>query len=973
MRSMAGSAVWLVALAAAWPAAAQEPAPAQPSVAVYSGRTISDVQVFIERAPASEPALVEVIETRRGRPLSLAAVRESITHLYSLGRFQDVQVDASASADGVALRYNLIPLHHVERVDFKGPLGLSEGTLRRTMSERFGATPPVGRAAEVARLLQQLYGDHGYFSTTITPAALELHDPDRTILTFTIDPGPRTTIGRIVLSGQPRAAHAAVLDRLDIEAGRPYERVELQRRLTGYVADLKKRRYYMAAANHTAELSDDARTADLTVDIQSGPLVRVTFVGDDLPRDRLRELVPIEREGSADEDLREDSAQRIRDYLHSQGNWKADVTVEERQGAEALEIVFTIRRGPVYRVEAVDVTGTSAVAASEILPLIPVAGGDVFVSSRLDAGVSAIRQFYRSRGFAWVDVKSAVTEIGLSGEGRVRPSIAIVEGARAVVGDVTINGAKQVAEDELRAVTRLRPGQPWYDPIAAGDRDALLLEYLNRGYAVVEVTATPVVSSDRTRVDLLFDIREGPQTTVDHILIVGNRRTDEDLIRREILLKPGAPLGLQDLIESRRRLSALALFRRVNITELTHGGATRRDVVITVEEAPATNIGYGGGLEVARILREGAGGDAEERFELAPRGFFEIGRRNLGGKNRSVNLYTRVSVRPNDPNEESDGDGGGFGFNEYRVIGTYREPRAFGWNADFTLLGAAEQGVRSSFDFTRRGITVEFLRRLTASLRGSTRYSFSTTRTFNETLTETDEVANTIDRLFPQVRLSAFSGAVARDSRDDLVDPARGTLLTAEGTLAARALGGEVGFVKTYVQAAWFARLPGARQVVFATRAATGLADGFPREAQPLDENDDPLPGPPIVIEDLPASERFFAGGDITVRGFALDTLGAPNTINARGFPRGGNAVLILNGELRVPMWRDIGAAIFVDGGNVFDRVTEFDLAELRGSAGFGLRYRSPIGSVRLDVGFKMDRREGESRQVLHFSIGQAF
>jgi outer membrane protein insertion porin family len=161
--------------------------------------------------------------------------------------------------------------------------------------------------------------------------------------------------------------------------------------------------------------------------------------------------------------------------------------------------------------------------------------------------------------------------------------------------------------------------------------------------------------------------------------------------------------------------------------------------------------------------------------------------------------------------------------------------------------------------------------------------------------------------------------------------------------------------------------------VVFASRAATGLADGFQRTVQPVDEDGDPIDGRTAVIEDLPASERFFAGGDTTIRGFALDSVGTPETISAQGFPKGGNAVLILNAELRVPVWRDLGMALFMDGGNVFNRVTAFDFAELRGATGFGVRYRSPIGPVRLDLGFKMDRRENESRSVLHFSIGQAF
>jgi outer membrane protein assembly complex protein YaeT len=963
----------VVALAALWTltAAGARPSSAQAPSVNYSGRTITDVRVLLEGRAAVEPTLNDLIETRRGERLSLAEIRESITHLYSLGRFQDVQVEAVESPGGVELRYNLTPVHAVERVAFTGALGLSEGRLRRTMTERFGATPSVTRATDVTRLLEQFYADHGYFAAAIRPTARELHDPDRSILIFEIDAGAQAVIGNVIVSGQPRASHAAVLRELDVAVGRPYERVELQRKLTEYIEDLRKQRYYQAAGNHTVTLTDDRRRADLTIDIQSGPVVRLTFQGDPLPADRTKELVPIEREGSVDEDLREDSAQRIRDYLYGLGHWKADVAVDQRSAGDELEVVFTIRKGPIYRVAELDLSGASAVPMTELRPLLPMEAGDVFVAANLEAAAAAIRQHYRSRGFAWVEVKSAVTEVGLSGEGRVRPSIAVVEGPRALVGTVTIAGAKQIAEEELRQVVKSQPGMPWYDPTAAGDRDAILLEYLNLGFSAVEVTAKPTVSSDRSRVDLLFDVHEGAQTIVDHILVVGNRRTDEALIRREIQLRPGSPLGLQDLIESRRSLSALGLFRRVSITELAHGGTNRRDVVITVEESPVTSTGYGGGLEVTRRLREGAEGEAEERIEFAPRGFFEIGRRNLGGKNRSVNLYTRVSARPKDNTEEPGQDGSGYAVNDYRVVGTYREPRAFGVNADFTLLGAAEQGVRSSFSFTRRGVTAEFLKRLTPTVRTSVRYALGTTRTFEERLDPEDQA--TIDRLFPQVRLSGFSGAVARDTRDDLVEPARGTYLSAEGTVAARALGGQVGYMKSYFQGAWYTRLPRTRGVVFATRAAVGLADGFQRAVQPVDADGNPVPGEPIVVEDLPANERFFAGGDITIRGFALDTVGAPNTISEDGFPKGGNAVLILNAEFRVPVWRDIGAAFFVDGGNVFNRVTEFDLGELRGSAGFGVRYQSPIGPVRLDLGFKMDRRASENRSALHFSIGQAF
>jgi outer membrane protein insertion porin family len=956
-------------------AAGASPLYAQPAPESYAGRPVGQVRVLVEGVASADQTLIELVETAAGQPLSIASVRASIAHLYSLGRFQDVQVEAVESADKtLELRYNLIAVRAVERMEFRGNLGMSEGRVRDVVTERFGRAPQPGRAAEVTRALEKLYQDNGYYRASIRAGSAELHNPERTILTFDIEAGPQARIESVEIDGNSRTSREDLLQRLAIAPGRPYERERLNERLSDYARRLKGRGFLQAVASHTARISEDGRTADVTLDVQSGPTVSVVFEGDPLPADRRTELVPFEREGSVDEDLLEDSVGRIRRYLHQLGFWKADVTVQPQQTDEKLTIVFTVRKGPAFRVapEGVQIAGNASVPIEEIRPLVVLEPGDLYVESHLDATVGALVRLYRGKGFRWADVKSGATEVGGDASAAlVRPAIVIVEGPKALLGPITVQGAEAVSEAEVRRLLQLQPGQPYYEQAITAGRDAVQLEYLNLGFSAAEVALTPALSEDRTQVSLTVAIREGVQTIVDHLIVVGNRRTSEEVIRREVLLRPGAPLGLRDLLESRRRLSALGLFRRIDIRQVEHGPASKRDVLVTVEEAPATTVGYGGGLELSRRLREGSEGQAVERIELAPRGFFDIGRRNLGGRNRSVNLFTRVSVRPKDAPDDPEEDGSGFGFSEYRVVGTYREPAAVLWNADLTLTGAVEQGIRSSFNFARKGVTAEVLKRLTRTLRTSGRYSFGTTRTFDERLDEEEQ--SRIDRVFPQVRLSTLSGALARDTRDDVVEPSTGAFMSGEASLASRALGGQVGFLKSYLQGYFFRRVPGARGVVFATRASVGLADGFPREAQPTDSNGFPIEGEPVIIEDLPASERFFAGGDTTIRGFALDTVGTPKTISASGFPRGGNGVLIMNAELRIPVWKDVGAAVFTDGGNVFERVTDFRVSDLRGSVGFGVRYRSPIGPVRVDVGFKMDRRESESRSVLHFSIGQAF
>jgi outer membrane protein insertion porin family len=986
--------ILLASLLAAAPAAAQPGAPQaaaaqQGSTAAqavprdaasrYAGRPIEQVQVFVAGEATTDPSLTELLQTRVGQALSMADVRESIAHLYGMGRFQDVRVDATDTpSGGVSLRFELVPLRTVEDIAFTGNLGLSKGLLRRTITDRYGATPPFSRAADAVRLLESLYHDHGYLHATVKPVQGEGSGTGPTVLTFEIDAGPRASIGTVNIEGDPLTSPAAFQKRMRVEPGDPYEPPVLQERLDEFVRQLRQRGFYEATSSHRATVSEDGTSVNLTISVQPGPAVSVRFEGDPIPQDRLDELVPVKREASDSEDLLEDSVVAIRSYLQQQGYWKADASWRREEANNRLTLVFTIRKGlRYYLAEPVQISGNQAIPTPELRQLIAPKAGDVFVESALSLASAAITELYRQQGFVTASVRYTVVETDQRSptEGLVRPTITITEGPRTLIGAVRISGNSALSTAELRPLVPLAEGQPYYEPQVTNAREALVTAYLNNGFASADVGVAPAFSSDRTKVDLDFVVQEGPRTTVDHILIVGNTHTDAQVILHEMRLQPGQPLGREDLVESQRALSALGLFRRVRITVLHHGSGTAQDVLVTVDEAPMTTIAYGGGIEASQRLRAtGPSGEAREQLELAPRGFFNIGRRNVGGRNRTVDLYTRISLRPRDAPNDPAQDGTGLGFSEYRVVGTYREPRAF-WGSDVVVTAATEQGIRSSFNFARKGVNADMLRRLTPTVRLSGRYSFSTTRTFDERLDPEDQ--STIDRLFPQVRLSAISGAVARDTRDDVLEPHKGGFLSAEGSIAARSLGGQVGFVKTYLQAYWFRQLTSRHPIVLATRGAIGMADGFPRDAQPTDANGAPIPGPPVVIEDLPASERFFAGGDTSIRGFALDTVGAPGTISVNGFPRGGNAVVILNGELRVPVWGGVGAAFFADGGNVFARTTQLDLGELRGAVGFGLRYKSPVGPIRLDLGFKLDRREIsgrlEPKTVWHFSIGEAF
>jgi outer membrane protein assembly complex protein YaeT len=599
--------------------------------------------------------------------------------------------------------------------------------------------------------------------------------------------------------------------------------------------------------------------------------------------------------------------------------------------------------------------------------------------------MAAIEAAYRVRGFGSAAVR-AITEpatgvAGAADEAQVVLRLVIEEGAQTLIGSVRIEGASSIPENDLVDAAGLQPGAPFVLAEMAIGRDALDGYLRNLGYERATVTVNPGVSDDGTRADIVFDVVEGPQLHVDDVIIVGNSRTRVETIAREVMLAPGDPLDAAAMLESQRRLAALGLFRRVRITTLAHDDETTRDLLVSVEEAPATTVGYGGGLEVGQQTRAEEGGTAADRIEVAPRAFFEIARRNLFGKNRSISLFTRVSFRSDDPPfspGQEDRGGSQFGFVEYRVLGTFREPRVFGSNADAFLSGTAEQQSRPSFNFARRAFSAEAARAFGPRFGISGNYQIQRTELFDERFTED---ARLIDRLFPQVRLSSFSTSVVNDGRNDQLNPTAGHYASVNLQLAARRIGSEVGFARSFITAQWFRQLRAG--LVLATSARLGVADGFARHVVRLGADGRPFADPegmPVVdiVDDLPASERFFAGGDTTVRGFARDQLGTPATLAEDGFPLGGNAVAIFNAELRVPLFGGFGAVGFFDGGNVFARASHFNLGELRGAVGFGIRYASPVGPIRIDLGFKTDRRDlasgrPERLTALHVSLGQAF
>jgi outer membrane protein insertion porin family len=474
-------------------------------------------------------------------------------------------------------------------------------------------------------------------------------------------------------------------------------------------------------------------------------------------------------------------------------------------------------------------------------------------------------------------------------------------GRRVTVATAALD-APPLPEDVRLPPVALGVGQPYRLADVARARQGLLSAFRDAGYP--DVTVEPRVSFDEDRAAVVFEATPGGRVEIRHIVVSGLRDTREEVVRRELRVREGGPLSLEGLLESQRRLAGLPALRRVSVTEVGEADPARRSLVVAADEAPRTALAYGLGYAERDLLRLSA----------------EVTRRNLFGLDRSLAAFMRFSVRGN------------------RLLATYREPYLLGRRQEFFVTAFREEEDRAFFDFVRYGGSAQTVRPLGPGLNVIARYTYQLTRSFN--IEDPTQVA----REFAASALSGPSLSLVRDSRDDPLDPRAGSFLSADVQLSHRLLGGD-SFARGYLHAATYRPL-GSR-LVLAASARFGLARTFGTEESLF----------------LPLADRFYAGGDYSLRGFKVDAV----------HPPGGNALVLGGAELRLAASRHLAAAAFVDAGNVYPLVSEIDLARLRYAAGLGLRYRSAFGPVRLDWGVKLNRRPGEPASRLHFTIGHAF
>ncbi|HET8647225.1 MAG TPA: BamA/TamA family outer membrane protein [Vicinamibacteria bacterium] len=871
-------------------AAASAP-PAAPSGLL--GRPIAEVTV--DAPPEVAARLRRYVELRPGVELRAEDVRHVVELIHATGEYADVQVEARLRADGVQVVLRPLPAPVLEAVRVKGDGPFSAREVRRLtrLHEREALWP--ARLERAVADVRAALAEQGYAAARVHAAAEPAAGPAAAV--FTVAAGPRQQVSRARVTGVEPWLQSVLGPAVRPRPGEPWVRARAQEAAEEMRRALVRRGRWGARVEVKEGVDAAGPAVDLAFAVADAGRTRVELRGAELPEGLRQAVLKTLREGAVQADALEEASERIEEAFLRRGHRQVAVShAQEARGDEQV-VVYTVEPGPAAVVASLRVA-TEEVTGLE--PLLAVRAGAPLVERTLGEDVRALQRELESRGFAQAQVQVEVPE----GAGALPVVFRVREGPRLSVRSVRVDSPLGETVPGGPRELRLRPGQPYRVADLARDNAAVLTAYRDAGYPQAEVVPEVAVDAPAREVDVVLRVRPGARILVDHVVIGGLTRTREAVVRRELLVAEGAPLGLQKVLESQRRLAALGIFERVSISELDPESGERRSLLVAAEEAPLTTVAYGVGYA--------------ERDRV--RGSVEVTRRNLFGMDRSLSTFARVSFRGS------------------RLLTTFREPYLLGRRQELFVTGFREEEDREAFDFVRWGAIVQTARPLRPGWNLIVRYSFQETHSFN--IVDPDDVG----REFTDSTLSGPSTSLVMDTRDDPLDPRRGRFVSADLQLSHEWLGGD-SFAKGFFQAATYEAV--GPRAVLAVSGRLGLARTFGLGDSLL----------------LPRPDRFYAGGDYSLRGFRIDAVN----------PLGGNALLLGGVELRLDTWRDVSTALFAEAGNVFPLVSRLDAGELRYTAGVGLRYRSAFGPLRVDWGFKLDRRAGESLSRLHLTVGHAF
>jgi outer membrane protein insertion porin family len=928
----------------AGPAGAQAPAAPPPPPAVTAIEIRSETDIGDRLAE-----LEGLLSFAPGEPLTGEAIARTLRNVQASGIASDAEVYSRPddSGSGVVAMLVLRPVVRVSEVRLEGELGVRPGDLQREVPQKQAEPLNEEKVVQGVFQLQDFYRDRGYLHAEVRVHVTVDERTQRSVVTYRIQSGPRSRIADVQFQGSTDPfQRAELIKRLGLKPGDPYARRAARDDAERLQTWLVQQGYRTARVDAPAEQPDPQKnTVGLTYPVQVGPLVTLQVIGAEEKQLRKRDLLPILGNQGFDEALVLQSTERLKDYYQRAGYYKVQIDWDRQQAAGTLKLVLRIVPGPQYTLRDVGFTGNKAFGDDRLAPLMATStrsllnlGSGRLVDSQLKADLENLRSFYALQGYAQAEV--GPPQIVENGDD-LRLVVPVREGARQQLVNLKLQGVESLDLAALRRRLPLKEGGPFHPYLLDQSLDVIRQAYRDKGYADAQVSARTDWNAGKDLTDVTIDVFEGEQMLLDRVIVRGNQRTDSEVIRRTLGVKPGQPISETRRLEIERDLYRLGIFSSVQV-ELSRAGlsSSGQDLIVRVEEGKRRRISYSLGLEYGSA-------DAQK---WRPRGGFSFINNNVAGRAYSLRTDVRISKLDQD----------------IRVL--FDQPTIGRLPVPLTYSVFFFNETKDHWNVVRWGGRLEAARSF-----GPRRYSLAYDYRFVDTTIDPGFGLIDVDRQDRPYQLSSLIPTFLWDRRDDPVLATRGWSTLAQAQYSFPILGAKGDFLKLFLQQTQYLNL--GRPGVVAVSLRAGGIEPF----RHLHSQDPEVP-PGLPNRDVFIDERFFAGGGTTHRAYGRDDLGVRGeTLFARPTdprqfaPVGGNGLLLLNLEYRFPVAGPVEGVVVYDAGNVWADWRSINPRNAKSGAGVGVRYLSPIGPFRLDIGWKLDPERGEPRHAVSLSFGNPF
>jgi len=674
--------------------------------------------------------------------------------------------------------------------------------------------------------------------------------------------------------------------------------------------------------------------SDVQVDIKSTPKGReIIFIVMEKPSikeilitgnqkvklDDIKEKVTLATRSILNLEKVKENGEQIRRLYFSKGYYgvKVDHKVDYLETNEAV-VTFQIEEGVKGHIKKIVFKGNKKIKSSELKKFMLTKQRNIFSiitkTGILDEDIlkndtQMLTAYYIDHGY--LDVKISEPKIDLQNPKKIQIEIEITEGFQYHFGEIDFKGDILTTKEDLFRSIKIKRNAIYSNSAIRKDISSLTEKFANQGYANVEVAPATSTDEKNLLVHLTFEIEKKKQVSFEKIQIVGNTKTRDKVIRRELRVAEEELYSATGLSKSKDRLKRTGFFKEVELTTSRGSTEEKTNLEIKVEEAPTGAISFGVGYSSIENVVGSASISDRNLFGLGYHGVLKF---RLGSETSDI----RFSFT--DPYF--------LGYNFAGGIDLYHENREF-----------------DTYSYKITGGALRFGKELTETLRADATYKLEKIKVSDVSL----DASRFVKEQEGEKVTSALSFSLSMDTRNDFYNPTKGARHSLSLQNAGGILGGDNYYVKGMLETSWFFPLP--LKTVLNLRGKVGFVE-------------------PYGGRKVPIYEKLYVGGLHTLRGFEH---GMAGPFDANREPLGANKMISFQSELIFPLASEIGlkAAIFWDVGKGFDKFK--DIKPLKTGVGAGIRWFSPFGPIHLDLGFNPNPKPGEKTKVFDFTAGTVY